>query len=356
MSTLRVRRCLASTSLITSLALAHPFAGSIPDPTARIAWCRQQLEKDPNHYPVLAQLGAALFDQARFTGRPSYLAEARDALSRSLKIQPSLAAQKTMAAISNYSHRFADAVDWTRQARQTDPTDSSLIPMLMEAQLALGELDEAGKLVTSFPHWKGDFHLAAARGAYFQAAGKHVEASESFEQAAILAEGQNAFELRRWALLQSGRVWIKAGEVDRASGALEKAAALGPGDPETVLVQAEALASRGMHAQAFELYEKLLSDTDDAQIHALAFEAALAVGNQTSARRHFVAAESGFQRAIDAGEVYTLGALARLYFAANVKLDKALEHCEENLKYQRDAASKEFCFRIRSEATTIRRN
>ena len=47
------------------------------------------------------------------------------------------------------------------------------------------------------------------------------------------------------------------------------------------------------------------------------------------------------QRVIDAGEVYTLGALARLYLAAQVHPDQARELAEKNLKYKRDAQARD---------------
>ena len=57
---------------------------------------------------------------------------------------------------------------------------------------------------------------------------------------------------------------------------------------------------------------------------------------EARAAHHFRLAERGFMEAIDAGEVYTLGALARLYTAADVELDLAADYARRNLLYKKD--------------------
>ena len=78
----------------------------------------------------------------------------------------------------------------------------------------------------------------------------------------------------------------------------------------------------------------------DPELDGRAFLVARALGDEERARRHFEAAERGFRVAIDAGEVYTLGALARLYCDAGVRLDAALGLARRNLEYRRDIEAK----------------
>jgi hypothetical protein len=66
----------------------------------------------------------------------------------------------------------------------------------------------------------------------------------------------------------------------------------------------------------------------------------VALGRESDADRHFSAAQAAFRLALDAGEVYTLEALARLYLAADVRLAEALELARRNLDYKRDAAAR----------------
>jgi len=92
----------------------------------------------------------------------------------------------------------------------------------------------------------------------------------------------------------------------------------------------------GRLAEALLVYESILGDDPDPAIEARAFVVASRLGREESAARHFAAAEQGLERPLGAGEVYTLGALARLYADAGRNLDRALALAKENLRWKRD--------------------
>ena len=89
-------------------------------------------------------------------------------------------------------------------------------------------------------------------------------------------------------------------------------------------------------AEALALYESQLPQYPDPAIHYRAYLISHKLGWEHRAEQHFLSAEAGFQRAIDAGQIYTLEGLARLYCDAGIQLDRALSLAQQNLNFKRD--------------------
>jgi tetratricopeptide (TPR) repeat protein len=310
-----------------------------PDPVERIRYYEARVAESPELYPALARLGEAYLDRARASHDPRFLTQARAALERSIAIQTNAEALKTMTAVCTYSHRFADALRWARRAAEAHPEDRGITALQVEAHLALGQVDEAGALLSGASPPATSFHDAAARGTWLAAQGRAEEAASSFLQAAERAEAQKARDLAVWARVSSAGVWIDAGKPERARPLLDAVARTDPDDALLQLHQAELHEAEGRPEAALAAYEALLVRGDDPEIHRRAFTLARQLGRRDVARRHFEAAEASFLKAIDAGEVYTLEALARLYLDAKVHPDRALDLARRNLEYKRDRAA-----------------
>ena len=127
---------------------------------------------------------------------------------------------------------------------------------------------------------------------------------------------------------------------------------LAAGEPEDRLLrihQAELQQKSGELSRALSLYVALLEESEDPFLNARAFILAQTLDRPVQAKHHFERAESEFLMAIATGEVYTLGALARLYTAANVKLDAALELARLNLQYKRDREARAVLQRLKDQ-------
>jgi tetratricopeptide (TPR) repeat protein len=330
---------LQAAPLPAALSAADPPAASSSD--ARIEFYQARLRDDPEHYPSHALLGGTYFDKAQETLDPQWLAKARAALIRSLEIQPNFPALKLLAATANYRHRFEEALDWAARAAKAAPSDASLVAMRVEAHLALGQLAEARKLVDSQPATENDFYRAATSGHVLLTEGRDDEAIEAFVQASDIAQQQKATTLAVWARVRAAGVLIDSGHADRAGPHLEAAARLDATDRFLRIHQIEVLQAEGKQQQALEAYEKLLQEQPDPELHHRAFLLATGLKLENEAKRHFLAGEQLLRKPLDAGEVYTLEGLSRLYTEAGVKLDEARELAERNLKYKRDQGAVE---------------
>jgi tetratricopeptide (TPR) repeat protein len=131
-------------------------------------------------------------------------------------------------------------------------------------------------------------------------------------------------------------VWIDAGRPEKARPLLESAARANVVDPFLRLRQAELQEAEGHPEAALAVYEAILSAGEDPEIHRRASTLADRLGRRDEARRHFEAADAAYLKATEAGEVFTLEALASLYNDAKVHPDRALELARRNLEFKRD--------------------
>lgn len=296
---------------------------------ARIESKRARLAAHPRLYPVWAELGEALLDAARIGREPERVAEARQAFDRSLEIQPNFVAWRGEAALANFRHRFDEALEWARLAESAYPEDTSVLGLRIEALVSLGRAGEADAWFLQQPPADDDFHSRAARARVHCAAGRTALGAAEFLDAAALARTRSP-ALAQWAMVRAAAAWIDTGEPARARPLLEEARKLVPDGIDVNVHLSEVDEAEGRPAAALARYEELLARDDDPTVHAAAARVARQLGQAPKAERHFHAAEESFRRALAAGEVYTLGALARLYADAGVKLDEAQRLAERH--------------------------
>jgi tetratricopeptide (TPR) repeat protein len=308
------------------------------DAATRIRYYDARVREHPRLYPAYTQLGAAYLDQARATLDPAALRHARAALTRSLEIQASFEALKTMTALCNFTHRFAEALEWGRQAALASPGDTEVTALRVEAHLGLGERDAAAALIAATGA-REDFHLVVARARWLAESDRTAEAAAAFTGAAEVAHRSGVDELVVWAEVSAAGVWLDADQPDGAVAHLDRAARLRPDDRRLRVHRAELLAARGDHEAALVLYRADLRDVDDPEVHRRVALILRDLGRRRDAEVHFGAAERGFRRALDAGEVYTLEGLALLYAEHRVRRSEAIMLSGRNLAYKRDRSA-----------------
>lgn len=323
--------------LLAGCATARPDA----EARHRIRYFQERLREHPRLDPAYVALGSAYLDLARVTHDPAPLAAARAAADAALAIQPSLEAYKLQAAAADFSHRFTEALAWGRKAAGAAPRDAGVTALLVEARLGLGETDEARRLLGPPGARPEKFHAAAARGQYLLAEGRWGDAEAAFGEAARRAAQARIPDLEAWAEAQAGGAALDAGRVRVAREHLERSARLAPGGVQLVVHRAELARAEGRPGEALALYDRLLRRRSDPELHRKAFLLARSLGREAEARRHFEAAERLDRRALDAGEIFSLENLARLYCDAGVHLDEARRLAEENFRHKRDRSARE---------------
>ncbi len=342
-------RTLFAVMILMGGCAPHSSTPPPSDSDARIQYYSNKISERPRHYPSYALLGAAYLDKARETFDPLWLTKARSALNRSLEIQPNFEAFKIITALCNYAHRFEEALQWGKRAAETYPPDTEVTALLVESHMGLGKYDEARKLLSPSRLSQEDFYTASAMGKWLVSQRRYEEAVDCFDKAANFARAENVRDLVVWAQVSAAGALIDARQWNAARKRLNAAAKVDENDVRLHLHYAELLEAEGEPQEALAVYETLLQRRNDPAVHRQAFVLARKLGQTSQAQLHFDAAEKGFQRAVDAGEVYTLEALARLYCDADVKLEQALSLAEKNWKYKRDIEAQQTLACIRSK-------
>jgi tetratricopeptide (TPR) repeat protein len=324
-------------------------SSSVKKPTStaeKIEYYQKQVEKHPKHYPAYARLGRAWLEKARKTYDPAALADARKALQRSLEIQPSYEAFYYSAEVASYSHRFEEALEWCRKAAEAYPEDKSVLAIRVDALMALGRRDEARAAIGGNQVVATDFYTAAALGHWLVAGDQREEAVAQFLAAARYAKNQEATSFAVWATVMAAGVWLDAGDLAKAKPLLDEAAGLDSSDRILKIHQAELAAAEDRPADSLRIYEELLPGQPDPELHRRAIVLARKLGLTTAADEHFTTAERLCLRAVDAGEIFSLEVLAKLYCDAG-RENEAVRFAERNFEVKRDAAAKETLERAR---------
>src|SRR5262245_57412965 len=113
------------------------------DIDARIAYYEKKIENHPTAALVNARLGSLYLQKAKETHNVDWLRKARDRSGKSINIQPSLEAYRTMAAICNFAHQFACAVEWGQKAVRTNSQDFVSVALLADSYLRTGKAELA---------------------------------------------------------------------------------------------------------------------------------------------------------------------------------------------------------------------
>lgn len=316
----------------------------------RVEFHTAQVARHPRSWPAHASLGTAFLDRAKRTRDPRDVRRAEEAARASLGIQPNFEAWRLLASVSNFRHRFAEAAEWAERARAAMPEDPSLVALLVEAALGRGDLDAARSLVRVGDS-SGGFYLEVARAKLLAATGDLEPAADLYASAANLASSSGSRDLAAWSSAQAAALFLDDGRAGPARPHLDRAAVLAPDDAIVLVHRAELAKLEGDAREALQLYEKALENTGDPAIAAAAYPAAVAAGEADLADRLFVRAEAGLRPALEAGEVYTLGALARLYAEREDRLDEALALARRNAAHVRDGEAQALLRDVEARAT-----
>jgi tetratricopeptide (TPR) repeat protein len=355
--------------LVLYMALLSACAASKPSPQnlepadsdnidARIAYYEKKIEEHPTVAAAHAKLGVCYLQKAKETHNVDWLQKAREATGKAIKIQPSLEAYRTMAAICSFAHQFACAVEWGQKAVRTYSQDFVSAAILADGYLRTGKPELAIETL----NLKGSdaeksYELAEARGLIFSELGRMDEAREEYKKAQLLAtkRGDRTLEVR--AKVNLAGTYIDTQRATEARAILAEIQDSN-GISKTVrdivqLHRAELAELDKEYDMALRLYEELGQGQgqSDPDLYRKCYHLALTIGDEAKAKALFKKSEEAALMILSKGEEFSLECLANLYAEAGVNLEQAEKYALRNLELKQDESARETLNYVRQRLT-----
>jgi len=257
----------------------------------RIADTEARLRDQPGDAGAAVLLADALLRQARATndGRPA--GRAAEVLGSALKEHPGqYDALRMLGAIELSLHRFRDALEVARRARDLRPDDAWNYGVMGDALIELGEYDRAFEAFDTMVA-KRPGAAAYARVAYArELQGDLPGALEAMQLAAKATPPQDP-EAQAWYAAQIGELKLRMGQVDEAEREYRRAAFLFPGYPHALIGQGKVKAARGDRDGALAIYLEQVKRTPTLDLAARIGDLYAERGAANEAERYYQLAE-----------------------------------------------------------------
>jgi tetratricopeptide (TPR) repeat protein len=302
--------------------------GGPPTSTAglgdRIAEMERRLREQPDDVGAAVLLSDALLRQARANVDPRSANRAADVLKAVLKDAPGqYDALRMLGAIQLSQHRFRDALDVGKRARDERPGDAWNYGVMGDALIELGDYDDAFKafdtMVSMRPTAAAYARIAYAR----ELRGDLTGALESMQLALTSTPPQDP-EAQAWYATQVGELHLRMGRLPEADREFRRAVFAFPNYPLAMVGQGKVRVAQGKSEEALAIYLDQVKRTPTLDL-------AGRIGDLYAKRRDDAQAERYYQLAEDAAgpaQAQTEANLATFLADHDRKLTEALAIAE----------------------------
>jgi tetratricopeptide (TPR) repeat protein len=258
---------------------------------ARISDMERRLREEPNDVGAAVLLSDALLRQARATndGRPA--SRAGDVLKAVLKDDPGqYDALRMLGAIDLSQHRFRDALEVARHARDLRPNDAWNYGVMGDALIELGEYDKAFEAFDTMMDLRPSA-AAYARVAYARELRGNLQGALQAMHLAATATPPQDLEAQAWYGAQIGELYLRMGNLDDADRAYRHAAFLFPTYPHAMIGQGKVKVARGDRERALAIYLEQMKRTPSLDLASRIGDVYAQAGNAPESERYYQLAE-----------------------------------------------------------------
>ena len=257
----------------------------------RIAEMEAQLNSRPSDAGAAMLLADALLRQARATsdGRPSN--RAASVVAAVLKEDPGqYDALRLLGAIDLSRHRFRDALDVARRARDLRPRDAWNYGVMGDALVELGEYDDAFEAFNTMVSIRPGAD-AYARISYARELRGDLAGALDVMELAASATSEHDAEAKAWYIAHAGELYLKLGRLVEAERAFRHAAFFYPNYPHAVVGLGKVQAARGEDEAALAIYRDQFARTPTLDLAARIGDLFAARGAMEESERYYQLAE-----------------------------------------------------------------
>jgi tetratricopeptide (TPR) repeat protein len=250
-----------------------------------------RLREQPHDPAAAILLSDALLRLARATTDNRPAGRAADVLNGALAETPGLYdALRLLGAVNLSLHRFQEALDVGRRARDSRPDDAWNYGVIGDAQLELGDYDEAFASFDTMMQLRPNA-AAYARAAYARELTGNLTGALEAMSAALSAAPEQDPEARAWYATQLGELHLKLGDADEADREFRRALFAFPQYPLAVVGTGKAKHARGDRDGALATYVDQLSRTPTLDLAARVGDLHREAGRSAEAERYYQLAE-----------------------------------------------------------------
>jgi tetratricopeptide (TPR) repeat protein len=257
----------------------------------RIGEMEGRLRNDPRDLGAAVLLSDALLRQARATNDARPANRASDVLKAVLKDEPGqYDALRMLGAIQLSQHKFREALDTAKRARDQRPGDAWNYGVMGDALLELGDYDRAFEAFDTMMSMRPSA-AAYARVAYaLELKGDLPRALETMQLAFSAAPPQD-FEAQAWHATHVGELLLKMGRLPEADREFRRAEFVFPGYPLAGVGRGKVLVARGERDAALALHLEQVARTPTLDLAARIGDIYAQKGDATQAERYYQMAE-----------------------------------------------------------------
>lgn len=291
------------------------------------------IEKSPESPAGYTTLAALFIKKARETGDFGLNAKAETAVKKALEIAPQdIQARKFQASLELTFHRFSEGLEMGKKLQQQFPSDPFVYGVLTDANVELGNyqeaVDAAQKMVDLKPNSNAYARVAHLRSLY----GDHEGAVEMFKTAARTADPQDK-EAQSWCLSQVGDELWKNGKYAEAEKIYDEALSNFPNYHFALAGKGRARAAQNDFESAIHFLTEALDRVPNVETAILLGDIYTRQGDAERAKHQYELVEVIEQKI---GVNNDQKRIAVLWADQNIKLDEALAITEREWDIRKD--------------------
>lgn len=206
-------------------------AETILSPAERsMAQARKLIEKNPKDFEAYNALALALSRRARETSDVRFYAQAEETLQKSFEIVPdNFDGQRIHVWLLLGKHEFAAALDAAKKLNQKMPDDVMLYGFLADANVELGNYNDAEKAAQWMLDLKPGNIPGLTRAAYLRELYGDIEGSLELMNMAYQSTPPGEVEDGAWIVTQMAHLNLEIGKIGEAERLSQQALAVFPG-------------------------------------------------------------------------------------------------------------------------------
>jgi len=308
---------------------------------AVIRLLEERVKRDPEDFSALNKLAGSYLQRARENGSADYIELAARAARRSLDSVPETRNTGGLAALAGAefaSHEFAAARDHALELTRLDPGKSYPFGMLGDAQLELGDYDEAARAFRQMERAGGISHGSETRRSRLAflngdtaAATRHLTNA----LALVLDLPVPPRETVAWYRWQLGELAFAAGDYSTAERHYNDALVTFPDYFRAVAGLGRVRAANGDIAGAIEHYETVVNRLPDPVFVATLGDFYKLAGREQDANKQYRLVEGIARLDLKRGALYNRQ-LALFYADHDMKPEEAYESALKEYETRRD--------------------